>query len=165
MKGWQEEGGGGGQASCVRHTLVKSKLYCQCLLWCELVTSYSDAQCNISASHWHLLNYKTLMYVTVSWFKPLDADISIQESAFHPGTFEMGSMVKKWFIWEYSSFTRKNIDSIKVKGSLITRDYWIFGLSPSPGIVKNTAFRKLDVFPSSRGEGRDTYSVGSVMNN
>jgi hypothetical protein len=45
-----------------------------------------------------------------------------------------------------------------------TRNYWVFGLCPSSGILKtleNTAFRKLDLFPSS-GEGGDIYSVGSV---
>jgi hypothetical protein len=41
------------------------------------------------------------------------------------------------------------------------RDYWVFGLRPSSGILKNTTFRELDLFPSS-GEGvGDTYSVGS----
>jgi hypothetical protein len=40
------------------------------------------------------------------------------------------------------------------------RNYWLFGLCPSSGIVKNTTSRKLDVFPPS-GEGvGDTYSVG-----
>jgi hypothetical protein len=36
-----------------------------------------------------------------------------------------------------------------------TRNYWVFGLCPSSGILKkldNTAFWKLDLFPSS-GEG------------
>jgi hypothetical protein len=33
-----------------------------------------------------------------------------------------------------------------------TRDYWVFGLCPSSGILKNTTFRKLGLFPSS-GEG------------
>jgi hypothetical protein len=45
-----------------------------------------------------------------------------------------------------------------------TQDYWVPELCPSSGILKNTAFRKLDLFPSS-GEGvGDTYSVGSVRN-
>jgi hypothetical protein len=30
-----------------------------------------------------------------------------------------------------------------------TQDYWVIGLSPWSGILKKTAFRKLDVFPSS----------------
>jgi hypothetical protein len=36
-----------------------------------------------------------------------------------------------------------------------TQNYWVFGLCPSPGILKtkNTTFWKLDLFPSS-GEGR-----------
>jgi hypothetical protein len=44
-----------------------------------------------------------------------------------------------------------------------TQNYWIFGLFPSSGILENTTFRKLDLFPSSgvRG-GEDTYSVGSL---
>jgi hypothetical protein len=43
-----------------------------------------------------------------------------------------------------------------------TRDYWAFGIRSSSGILRNTTFRKLDLFPCS-GEGvGDTYSVGSV---
>jgi hypothetical protein len=43
-----------------------------------------------------------------------------------------------------------------------TRDYCGFGLCPSFGILKNTAFRKRALYPFS-GEGvGDTYSVGSV---
>jgi hypothetical protein len=42
-----------------------------------------------------------------------------------------------------------------------TRGYWVFGLCSLSGILKITAFRKLDLFPSS-GEGvGHTYSVGS----
>jgi hypothetical protein len=33
-----------------------------------------------------------------------------------------------------------------------TRVYYAFGLCPSSGVLKYTAFRKLDLFPSS-GEG------------
>jgi hypothetical protein len=36
-----------------------------------------------------------------------------------------------------------------------TRDYWVFGLSPSSGIL-NTTLRKLDLFPSSGEGGRGT---------
>jgi hypothetical protein len=36
-----------------------------------------------------------------------------------------------------------------------TRNYWVFGLCPSPGILKNRTFRKPDLFPSS-GEGWET---------
>jgi hypothetical protein len=43
-----------------------------------------------------------------------------------------------------------------------TWDYWFLGLRPLAGTLKNTLFRKLDLFPSS-GEGVGaTYSVGSV---
>jgi hypothetical protein len=36
-----------------------------------------------------------------------------------------------------------------------------FGTFPSSGILENTTFRKLDLFPSSgEGGGEDTYSVG-----
>jgi hypothetical protein len=43
-----------------------------------------------------------------------------------------------------------------------TWDYWVFALCPSSGILQNTMFRKLDLFPSS-GEGvGDTYFDGSV---
>jgi hypothetical protein len=34
-----------------------------------------------------------------------------------------------------------------------TQNYWVFGLLPSSGILENTTFRKLDLFPFS-GEGR-----------
>jgi hypothetical protein len=44
-----------------------------------------------------------------------------------------------------------------------TQNYWVFGLIPSSGILENTTFRKLDLYPSS-GEsgGEDTYSVGPL---
>jgi hypothetical protein len=42
------------------------------------------------------------------------------------------------------------------------QNYWVFGLFPSSGILENTMFRKLDLFPSSgEGGGEDTYSAGS----
>jgi hypothetical protein len=48
-----------------------------------------------------------------------------------------------------------------------TRNYWVFGLSPSTGIIYiketllNTAFWKSGLYPfSSEGVG-DTYSIGS----
>jgi hypothetical protein len=42
------------------------------------------------------------------------------------------------------------------------KDQWVFGLFSSSCILNNTAFWKLDLFPSS-GEGvGDTYSVGSI---
>jgi hypothetical protein len=41
-----------------------------------------------------------------------------------------------------------------------TQNYWVFGFFPSSGILDNTTFRKLDLFPSSdEGGGEDTYSV------
>jgi hypothetical protein len=47
-----------------------------------------------------------------------------------------------------------------------TRDYWVFGLRPPPGIRNNTkehSVSKTDLFPSSGGGVGDTYSVGSVF--
>jgi hypothetical protein len=44
-----------------------------------------------------------------------------------------------------------------------TQNYWVFGLFPSSGILENTTFRKLDLFPSSgEGLGEDIYSVGPL---
>jgi hypothetical protein len=44
-----------------------------------------------------------------------------------------------------------------------TQNYWGFGLFTSSGILGNTTFRKLDLFPSSgEGGGEDTYSVGPL---
>jgi hypothetical protein len=41
-----------------------------------------------------------------------------------------------------------------------TQSYWVFRLFPTSGILENTTFRKLDLFPSSgEGGGKDTYSV------
>jgi hypothetical protein len=43
-----------------------------------------------------------------------------------------------------------------------TQNYWVFEL-PSSGILENTTFRKLDLFPSSgEGGGEDIYSVGPL---
>jgi hypothetical protein len=41
-----------------------------------------------------------------------------------------------------------------------TQDYWVFGLCPSPGNIKNsnTTFRKPDLFPSS-GDGWESPTV------
>jgi hypothetical protein len=40
--------------------------------------------------------------------------------------------------------------------------FFFFLLFPSSGILENTTFRKLDLFPfSGEGGGEDTYSVGS----
>jgi hypothetical protein len=44
-----------------------------------------------------------------------------------------------------------------------TQNYWVFGLSPSSGILENTTFRKLDLFPSSGEDGgEDTYLFGPL---
>jgi hypothetical protein len=44
-----------------------------------------------------------------------------------------------------------------------TQNYWDLGLFPLSGILENTTFRKLDLFPSSDEVGReDTYSVGPL---
>jgi hypothetical protein len=44
-----------------------------------------------------------------------------------------------------------------------TQNYWVFFTFPSPGILENMTFRKLDLFPSSgEGGGEDTYSVGPL---
>jgi hypothetical protein len=44
-----------------------------------------------------------------------------------------------------------------------TQNYCFFLLFPSSGILENTTFRKLDLFPSSdEGGGEDTYSVGPL---
>jgi hypothetical protein len=40
-----------------------------------------------------------------------------------------------------------------------TQNYWVSGLCPSFGIIKNTTFRKLDLFPSSDEGVGDAYSV------
>jgi hypothetical protein len=48
---------------------------------------------------------------------------------------------------------------------MICRDFcffFFFGLCPSSSVLKNTAFRSLDLFPSLGEWVKDTYSVGSV---
>jgi hypothetical protein len=46
-----------------------------------------------------------------------------------------------------------------------TQNYWVFGIFPSSGILENTTFRKLDLFPSSGEDGgEDTYSVRQFTN-
>jgi hypothetical protein len=42
-----------------------------------------------------------------------------------------------------------------------TRNYCVFGFCPSSDILKNTAFWKIDLFPSSGEDMEDVYSVGS----
>jgi hypothetical protein len=47
-----------------------------------------------------------------------------------------------------------------------TRGCSVFGLCPSSGILKtlkNTMFRKVDLFPSSGKKVGDTHSVGSLI--
>jgi hypothetical protein len=45
-----------------------------------------------------------------------------------------------------------------------TQNYWVLGIFPSSGILENTTFPKLDLFPSSgEGGGEDTYTVGPVI--
>jgi hypothetical protein len=43
------------------------------------------------------------------------------------------------------------------------QNHWVSGLVHHPEfeVLESTTFRKLDMFPSS-GEGRETYSVGSL---
>jgi hypothetical protein len=44
-----------------------------------------------------------------------------------------------------------------------TQNYWLFGLFPSSGILENTTFRKLDLFPSSgEGGGKTPTQLGSL---
>jgi hypothetical protein len=44
-----------------------------------------------------------------------------------------------------------------------TQNYWVFALFPTSGILENSTFRKLDLFPSSdEGGGEDIYSVGPL---
>jgi hypothetical protein len=46
---------------------------------------------------------------------------------------------------------------------LKSQNYWVFGLFPLSGILENTTFWKLKLFPSSgEGGGEDTYSVGPL---
>jgi hypothetical protein len=45
-----------------------------------------------------------------------------------------------------------------------TQDYWVFGLCPSFGILKNTKFWKVDLFQSS-GEGWETPTLLGPLGN
>jgi hypothetical protein len=45
---------------------------------------------------------------------------------------------------------------------MFIRDYWVFGLSLSSSILKNTTFRKLEIGTISFGLGGGRHSVGSV---
>jgi hypothetical protein len=57
----------------------------------------------------------------------------------------------------------KNTVTVRIRKVFFSQKYWVFGLFPSSGILENTTFRKLDLFPSS-GEGgeEDTYSLGPL---
>jgi hypothetical protein len=45
-----------------------------------------------------------------------------------------------------------------------TQNYWVLGLFPSSGILENTTFRKLDLFPSSdEGGGGGTGSITTCL--
>jgi hypothetical protein len=46
----------------------------------------------------------------------------------------------------------------------IIQDHWVFRLCPFSGILKNTTFTKLDLFPSPGERVGDTYFVGSLAN-
>jgi hypothetical protein len=49
------------------------------------------------------------------------------------------------------------------KPEISTQNYWNSELFPSSGILENTTFRKLDLFPSSgEGGGEGTYSIGPL---
>jgi hypothetical protein len=56
---------------------------------------------------------------------------------------------------------KRNLSQLHKRLGLLkqkTKNYLVFRLCLSSGILENTAFRKLDLFPSS-GEGKDCYSV------
>jgi hypothetical protein len=63
-------------------------------------------------------------------------------------------------------FTIPHVDRISSSNVsyVNTQNYRVFGPFPSSGILENTTFRKLDLFPSSgEGGGEDTYSVGPLV--
>jgi hypothetical protein len=61
------------------------------------------------------------------------------------------------------SITESNVRNTVTPNKQKLQNYWGFGLFPSSGILENTKFRKLDLFPSSgEGGGEDTYSVGPL---
>jgi hypothetical protein len=51
---------------------------------------------------------------------------------------------------------------VKITRKYKNQDYRVSGLCSSSGMLKNTPFRKLDLFPFSGEEMGDTYSLGSV---
>jgi hypothetical protein len=63
----------------------------------------------------------------------------------------------------YENSSEPSFDFLTSWTTLSLQNYWVFGLFSSSGIVENTTFRELDLFPSS-GEGgeEDTYSAGPL---
>jgi hypothetical protein len=64
----------------------------------------------------------------------------------------------------YLSGEKTSLYQSILKGSddgVLQSGLWVPGLCPSSGILKNTTFRKLDLFSSSGVGKRGTYSVGS----
>jgi hypothetical protein len=60
-------------------------------------------------------------------------------------------------------YTQAYFSAVKSIQQGYTYNYWVFGLFTSSGILENTTFRKLDLFPSSgEGGGKHTYSVGPL---
>jgi hypothetical protein len=57
-------------------------------------------------------------------------------------------------IWGWSSLGSACGDARSEHFITFIRDFWVFGLCPSSGILKNTTFRKQDLFPCSGEVGR-----------
>jgi hypothetical protein len=47
---------------------------------------------------------------------------------------------------------------------IFAKDYWVLGLCPSSVVLKNTTFRKLDLFVPPGERVRGAYSLASVSN-
>jgi hypothetical protein len=68
-----------------------------------------------------------------------------------------------WMCSIMKTETARSCQTIRrhIPQDIFRQKYWGFGHFPSSGILENTTFRKLDMFPSSgEGGGEDTYSVG-----
>jgi hypothetical protein len=89
-----------------------------------------------------------------------DPKVSINFREFINGWMDRDLGITLYFIWPFIPLT--SFDSIKSEVDAFIRNYWVFGLCPSSGILKNTTFRKLDLFPSSSEGVGDTCSVESV---
>jgi hypothetical protein len=72
---------------------------------------------------------------------------------------------------ELPSYERTNSDYIRSYGLSVVKssecpdlcgDYWDFGICISSGILKNTTFRKLDLFPSSGWGGGTPTLLGPL---